>query len=66
MRTSCMRKRESINDLKARLKLARIIADPNNKETKKAIRNLQSRIANRERYDALRSLGLKKTPYGWE
>jgi len=30
------------------------------------VRKLQSRIANRERYDAMRSLGLVKTPYGWE
>jgi hypothetical protein len=30
------------------------------------IRKMQSRIANRERYDAMRSLGLVKTPYGWE
>ena len=34
--------------------------------TRKNIRNLQMRIANRERYDVMRSLGLKKTPYGWE
>lgn len=33
---------------------------------KKKLRKLQSRIANRERYDAMRSLGLTKTPYGWE
>jgi len=30
------------------------------------MRKLQSRIANRERYSAMRSLGFVKTPYGWE
>lgn len=33
---------------------------------KQQVRKLQSRIANRERYAAMRSLGLVKTPYGWE
>jgi mannitol-1-phosphate/altronate dehydrogenase len=35
-------------------------------QAKRELRKLQSRIANRLRYDALRSIGLKKTPYGWE
>lgn len=35
-------------------------------QAKEAIRRLRNRISQREHYQAMRSLGLVKTPYGWE
>ena len=55
------------NLLTGKIKLLNLSTDQNEKQMLKVeIRKLQSRIANRERYDAMRSLGLVKTPYGWE
>lgn len=41
-------------------------SDAERDAAKKQVQRLQSRIANRERYQAMRDLGLTKTPWGWE
>jgi hypothetical protein len=60
----------SISELNAMLRGMQILVRDKRRmdipALKTEIRKMQSRIANRERYDAMRSLGLVKTPYGWE
>jgi hypothetical protein len=64
MKVSIQELKQNVIDLKVEL---RSIEDANLRTMiRSKITALQSRIANRERYDALRSLGLVKTPYGWE
>ncbi len=36
------------------------------KQIRKKIQTLRSRIANRNKYQTMRDMGLTKTPYGWE
>jgi hypothetical protein len=61
----------SIFDMNQRIVSLRILitnarTDGEKITLKENVRKLQSRIANRKRYAAMRSLGLVKTPYGWE